>query len=120
MPHKECSDIKIWLKLLNYQTIKRIRKQRKKIGGVEQKSSIPKNVREATAIADLSTEKFHFMLALKGSMPINRHSDTYRNAYLEFKKNSKLEVAGVINDASELEIKGKPTYFLAAFDILLE
>ncbi|MDO8240969.1 MAG: hypothetical protein Q7T51_03260 [Candidatus Moranbacteria bacterium] len=77
-------------------------------------------VEERNAIILLTPERFNFMLAVKRSNPFSINSDTCRNAVENLKGTSKVEIAEMINLATELEIKRKPTYFTTAFNMLLE
>jgi len=75
---------------------------------------------ERTAINNVDPEKLKFLRLLKRNNPINKNSDTYMNAYTELKKSSNLIIADIINNTPELIMNSKPTYFTAAYDILLE
>ncbi len=78
------------------------------------------NLEERTAINILSRDRFDTMLNLKMLNPISRSSDTYVRAYELLKKSSKVDIAEMVNNASEMQIKMKPSYFIAAFNILCE
>jgi hypothetical protein len=75
---------------------------------------------ERTAIELLFRDRFNFMISLKRGNPVNKFSDNYANAYNTLNKCSRVNIAKMINDASEIEIKMKPTYFIAAFNILCD
>ncbi|MDA3840752.1 MAG: hypothetical protein PF572_06750 [Patescibacteria group bacterium] len=75
---------------------------------------------ERTAINTLFRDRFDFMVNLKKGNPVNKSSDTYVNAYDLLKKSSRVSIAEMINNASEIEIKMKPAYYTAAFNILCE
>lgn len=72
------------------------------------------------AIDSVSNERIMFILNLRKNNPIDRHSDIYADAFLEFQRMPIAEVAECIKNASEIEIKKKLKYFAAALDVLLK
>lgn len=78
------------------------------------------SIDERTAINILRKDRFDFMISLKRGNPVNKYSDAYANAYNTLNKCSRVDIAEMINNASEIEIKMKPAYFTAAFNILCD
>lgn len=75
---------------------------------------------EKNAIAMLSSERFKFLLEIKKSNPIILSSETYRNALESLSSMTNVEIAEMLSNMPESEIKKKPTYFTVAFNILLK
>ena len=48
------------------------------------------------------------------------NSDTYKRDYVELKKNSKVFIVEILNNASESDINKNRKYYMAAFNIILE
>jgi hypothetical protein len=84
------------------------------------KSSPIESFEEKTAINRLDMERYHLLLNLKRNNPINRNSDTYKRDYTELKKNSKVFIVEILNNASESDINKNRKYYMAAFNIILE
>lgn len=88
---------------------------------VEQEAEIDfSSIEERTAINILRKDRFDFMLGLKKRNPGFRWSNAYKNYYELLAKSSRVDIANMINDKSEIEIKSKGAYFIAAFNILCD
>ena len=88
---------------------------------VEQEAEIDfSSIEERTAINILRKDRYDFILRLKKRNPGFRGSEAYRNYHDILMKSSRVDIANMINDKSEMEIRSKGAYFIAAFNILCD
>ena len=88
---------------------------------VEQKAEIDfSSIEERTAINILRKDRYDFMLGLRKRNPGFRWSNAYKTYYELLTKSSRVDIANMINDKSEIEIRSRGAYFIAAFNILCD
>lgn len=78
------------------------------------------SIEERNAIEILNRDRYYFILELKKHNSGFGGSDAYKTAYNLLVKSSRVDIANMINRASEAEIKKRGAYFIAAFNILCD